>query len=40
VRPAFIARTGKVLDPLVKPPEIVGVDLREVADHILEHVGR
>jgi 2-haloacid dehalogenase len=32
---AFVARPGKVLDPLVEPPEIVGADLGEVADHIL-----
>jgi 2-haloacid dehalogenase len=33
---AFVARPGKVLDPLVEPPpEIVGADLAEVADRIL-----
>jgi 2-haloacid dehalogenase len=33
---AFVARPGKVLDPLVEPPpEIVGADLGEVADRIL-----
>ncbi|HEX8131879.1 MAG TPA: haloacid dehalogenase type II [Actinomycetes bacterium] len=32
---AFVARPGKVLDPLVERPEIVGVDLAEVADAIL-----
>jgi 2-haloacid dehalogenase len=32
---AFVARPGKVLDPLVKRPEIVGADLAEVADAIL-----
>jgi 2-haloacid dehalogenase len=32
---AFVARPGKVLDPLVEPPEIVGADLTEVADAIL-----
>jgi 2-haloacid dehalogenase len=32
---AFVARPGKVLDPLVAPPEVVGADLGEVADHIL-----
>jgi beta-phosphoglucomutase-like phosphatase (HAD superfamily) len=29
---AFVARPGKVLDPLVEPPEIIGADLAEVAD--------
>jgi len=32
---AFLARPGKVLDPLVERPEIVGADLAEVADAIL-----
>jgi hypothetical protein len=32
---AFVARSGKVLDPLVERPEIVGVDLAEVTDAIL-----
>jgi 2-haloacid dehalogenase len=32
---AFVARPGKVLDPLVERPEIVGADLDEVADAIL-----
>jgi 2-haloacid dehalogenase len=32
---AFVARPGKVLDPLVERPEIVGVDLAEVTDAIL-----
>jgi 2-haloacid dehalogenase len=32
---AFVARPGKVLDPLVVRPEIVGADLAEVADAIL-----
>jgi 2-haloacid dehalogenase len=32
---AFIARPGMVLDPLVDQPDIVGADLREVADQIL-----
>jgi 2-haloacid dehalogenase len=32
---AFVARPGKVLDPLVERPEIVRVDLSEVADAIL-----
>jgi 2-haloacid dehalogenase len=32
---AFVARPGKVLDPLVPRPDIVGADLREVADRIL-----
>jgi 2-haloacid dehalogenase len=32
---AFVARPGKVLDPLMERPEIVGADLAEVADAIL-----
>jgi 2-haloacid dehalogenase len=32
---AFVARPGKVLNPLVERPEIVGADLAEVADAIL-----
>ena len=32
---AFVARPGKVPDPLVERPEIVGADLTEVADAIL-----
>ncbi|HEX2160166.1 MAG TPA: HAD hydrolase-like protein, partial [Actinomycetes bacterium] len=32
---AFVARPGKVLDPLVERPEIVGADLAEVAAAIL-----
>jgi 2-haloacid dehalogenase len=32
---AFVARPGKVLDPLVEPPEVVGADLAEVADRVL-----
>jgi 2-haloacid dehalogenase len=32
---AFVARPGKVLDPLVERPEIVGSDLDEVAEAIL-----
>ncbi len=32
---AFIARVGAVLDPLVEPPDVIGSDLREVADKIL-----
>jgi 2-haloacid dehalogenase len=32
---AFVARPGQVLDPLAPPPDIVGVDLREVAERIL-----
>jgi 2-haloacid dehalogenase len=31
---AFVARPGKVLDPLVERPEIVGADLAEVAEAI------
>ena len=33
---AFVARPGMVLDPLVERPNVVGTDLREVADRILE----
>jgi 2-haloacid dehalogenase len=36
---AFVARPGKVLDPLVERPEIVGADLAEVADAILAAEG-
>lgn len=32
---AFVARPGQVLDPLAPEPDIVGADLREVADRIL-----
>jgi 2-haloacid dehalogenase len=32
---AFVARPGKVLDPLVERPEIIGADLTEVAEAIL-----
>jgi 2-haloacid dehalogenase len=32
---AFVARPGKVLDPLVEAPDVVGADLDEVADRIL-----
>jgi hypothetical protein len=31
-----VARPGMVLDPLVERPDVVGDDLREVADRILE----
>jgi 2-haloacid dehalogenase len=33
---AFVVRPGKVLGPLVQPPDIVGDDLREVAARIVE----
>jgi 2-haloacid dehalogenase len=33
---AFIARPGAVLDPLAPRPDIIGADLREVADQILQ----
>ena len=33
---AFVARPGMVLDPLFDRPDVVGADLREVADRILE----
>jgi 2-haloacid dehalogenase len=36
---AFIARPGQVLDPLVPRPDIVGKDLREVAERIIEVEG-
>jgi 2-haloacid dehalogenase len=32
---AFVARPGKVPDPLVEPAEVVGADLAEVADRIV-----
>ena len=32
---AFVARPGKVLDPLVERPEIIGADLTQVAEAIL-----
>jgi 2-haloacid dehalogenase len=32
---AFVARPGKVLDPLVERPDVVGADLRAVTDQIL-----
>lgn len=32
---AFVARPGMVLDPLVEKPDVVGRDLREVAEKIL-----
>jgi 2-haloacid dehalogenase len=34
-RAAFVARPGKVLDPLVEPPELVVADLGELADRLL-----
>lgn len=36
---AFVARPGKVLDPLVERPDIVGSDLREVAESIIAREG-
>lgn len=33
---AFVARPGMVLDPLFERPDVIGVDLREVTDGILE----
>jgi 2-haloacid dehalogenase len=33
---AFVARPGKVLDPLFEPPDVVGSDLRGVAERIIE----
>ena len=32
---AFVARPGMVLDPIHEPPDIVGRDMREVADKII-----
>jgi 2-haloacid dehalogenase len=32
---AFVARPGKVLDPMVERPDVVGADLSEVASGIL-----
>jgi 2-haloacid dehalogenase len=32
---AFVARPGKIPDPLVEPPDVIGADLAEVADRIL-----
>jgi 2-haloacid dehalogenase len=32
---AFVARPGMVLDPLVKRPDVVGADMRAVADQII-----
>jgi 2-haloacid dehalogenase len=36
---AFVARPGKVLDPLVDRPEIIGADLAEAAEAILAAEG-
>jgi 2-haloacid dehalogenase len=36
---AFIQRTGMVLDPLFERPDVIGADLHEVADRILEKKG-
>jgi 2-haloacid dehalogenase len=33
---AFVARPGMVLNPLTERPDVVGADLREVADRIIE----
>lgn len=33
---AFVGRPGKVLDPLVDPPNVIGADLDEVADAIID----
>ncbi|MCA1729839.1 MAG: haloacid dehalogenase type II, partial [Actinobacteria bacterium] len=33
---AFVARPGMVLNPLFERPDVVGADLREVADGILK----
>lgn len=36
---AFVARPGMVLDPLAERPDIVGKDLREIADQIVRIEG-
>jgi 2-haloacid dehalogenase len=36
---AFVARPGKVLDPLVERPDVIGANLTEVADRILSADG-
>jgi 2-haloacid dehalogenase len=36
-RAAFVARPGMVLDPLFAPPDVIGANLPEVAERILEH---
>ena len=33
---AFVARPGMVLNPLAERPDVVGDDLRKVADRIVE----
>lgn len=33
---AFVARPGAIFDPLVAPPDVVGADLHEVAERIVE----
>jgi len=33
---AFVARPGMVLDPLVQAPDVIGADLAEVAERIVE----
>ena len=32
---AFVARPGKVLNPLADPPDVIGADLTVVAEQIL-----
>ncbi|MCA1553699.1 MAG: haloacid dehalogenase type II, partial [Chloroflexi bacterium] len=32
---AFVAREGKVLNPLAPPPDVIGKDVREVAQQII-----
>lgn len=36
LKAAFVARPGKVLNPLGGQPDIVGRDLREIAPRIIE----
>ena len=37
---AFVARPGKVLDPLAPQPDVIGADLQAVVDRILERESR
>ena len=36
---AFVARPGKALFPIAPPPDVVGADLREVANRIIAAEG-
>jgi 2-haloacid dehalogenase len=33
---AFVARPGMVLDPLVQAPDVIGADLAEAAEQIID----